>query len=295
MNNLEESKMLTSATEMLRKARDGKYAVGQFNINNLEWTKAILLTAQELNSPVILGVSEGAGKYMTGFETVAAMVAAMDKSLGITVPVALHLDHGSYEGCYKCIKAGFTSIMFDGSHFPIDENVAKTTELVNVAHNLGLSIEAEVGAIGGEEDGVIGKGECADPNECKQIADLGVDFLAAGIGNIHGVYPSNWEGLSFETLEAINKTVGEMPLVLHGGTGIPDDMIKKAISLGVAKINVNTECQLVFAEATRGYIEAGKDQQGKGFDPRKLLAPGFEAIKAKVKEKMELFGSVNKA
>ncbi len=287
--------MLTSATEMLRKARDGKYAVGQFNINNLEWTKAILLTAQELNSPVILGVSEGAGKYMTGFKTVAAMVAAMDKSLGITVPVALHLDHGSYEGCYKCIKAGFTSIMFDGSHFPIDENVAKTTELVNVAHNLGLSIEAEVGAIGGEEDGVIGKGECADPNECKQIADLGVDFLAAGIGNIHGVYPSNWEGLSFETLEAINKTVGEMPLVLHGGTGIPDDMIKKAISLGVAKINVNTECQLVFAEATRGYIEAGKDQQGKGFDPRKLLAPGFEAIKAKVKEKMELFGSVNKA
>ena len=287
--------MLTSATEMLRKARDGKYAVGQFNINNLEWTKAILLTAQELNSPVILGVSEGAGKYMTGFETVAAMVSAMDKSLGITVPVALHLDHGSYEGCYKCIKAGFTSIMFDGSHFPIEENVAKTTELVNVAHNLGLSIEAEVGAIGGEEDGVVGKGECADPKECKMIADLGVDFLAAGIGNIHGVYPSNWEGLSFETLEAINKTVGEMPLVLHGGTGIPDDMIKKAISLGVAKINVNTECQLVFAEATRGYIESGKDQQGKGFDPRKLLAPGFEAIKAKVKEKMELFGSVNKA
>ena len=223
------------------------------------------------------------------------MVAAMDKSLGITVPVALHLDHGSYEGCYKCIKAGFTSIMFDGSHFPIDENVAKTTELVNVAHGLGLSIEAEVGAIGGEEDGVIGKGECADPDECKMIADLGVDFLAAGIGNIHGVYPANWEGLSFETLEAINKKVGDMPLVLHGGTGIPDDMITKAISLGVAKINVNTECQLVFAEATRKYIEAGKDQQGKGFDPRKLLAPGFEAIKAKVKEKMELFGSVNKA
>ncbi len=287
--------MLVSATEMLQKARAGKYAVGQFNINNLEWTKAILLTAQELNSPVILGVSEGAGKYMCGFETVAAMVAAMDKSLGITVPVALHLDHGSYEGCYKCIKAGFTSIMFDGSHFPIDENVAKTTELVNVAHGLGLSIEAEVGAIGGEEDGVIGKGECADPQECKQIADLGVDFLAAGIGNIHGVYPANWEGLSFETLEAINKTVGDMPLVLHGGTGIPDDQITKAISLGVAKINVNTECQLVFAEATRGYIEAGKDQQGKGFDPRKLLAPGVEAIKAKVKEKMELFGSVNKA
>ncbi|MBQ8927848.1 MAG: class II fructose-1,6-bisphosphate aldolase [Oscillospiraceae bacterium] len=282
--------MLVNAKEMLDKARAGKYAVGQFNINNLEWTKAVLLTAQELNSPVILGVSEGAGKYMTGFETVAAMVAAMDKSLGITVPVALHLDHGTYDGCYKCIKAGFTSIMFDGSHFPIDENVAKTTELVNVAHGLGLSIEAEVGAIGGEEDGVIGKGECADPQECLQIAKLGVDFLAAGIGNIHGVYPDNWEGLSFDTLDAINKTlvaeVGEVPLVLHGGTGIPDDQIKKAISLGVAKINVNTECQLVFAEATRGYIEAGKDQQGKGFDPRKLLAPGFEAIKAKVKEKM---------
>ena len=287
--------MLVSATEMLKKAREGKYAVGQFNINNLEWTKAILLTAQELNSPVILGVSEGAGKYMTGFETVAAMVAAMDKSLGITVPVALHLDHGSYEGCYKCIKAGFTSIMFDGSHFPIDENVAKTTELVNVAHGLGLSIEAEVGAIGGEEDGVVGKGECADPNECKMIADLGVDFLAAGIGNIHGVYPANWEGLSFETLEAINKTVGDMPLVLHGGTGIPDDMITKAISLGVAKINVNTECQLSFADATRKYVEAGKDLEGKGFDPRKLLAPGAEAIKATVKEKMELFGSVGKA
>ena len=287
--------MLVSATEMLQKARAGKYAVGQFNINNLEWTKAILLTAQELNSPVILGVSEGAGKYMCGFETVAAMVAAMDKNLGITVPVALHLDHGSYEACYKCIKAGFTSIMFDGSHFPIAENVAKTTELVNASHNLGLSIEAEVGAIGGEEDGVIGRGECADPAECKMIADLGVDFLAAGIGNIHGVYPANWEGLSFETLEAVNKAVGEMPLVLHGGTGIPDDMITKAISLGVAKINVNTECQLVFAEAVRGYIEAGKDKQGKGFDPRKLLAPGVEAIKAKVKEKMELFGSVNKA
>ena len=287
--------MLVSATEMLQKARAGKYAVGQFNINNLEWTKAILLTAQELNSPVILGVSEGAGKYMTGFETVAAMVKAMDESLGITVPVALHLDHGSYDGCYKCIKAGFTSIMFDGSHFPIEENVAKTTELVNVAHQLGLSIEAEVGSIGGEEDGVVGAGECADPNECKQIADLGVDFLAAGIGNIHGVYPANWAGLSFETLEAVNNAVGEMPLVLHGGTGIPDDMITKAISLGVAKINVNTECQLSFQEATREYIEAGKDKQGKGFDPRKLLAPGFEAIKAKVKEKMELFGSVDKA
>ena len=287
--------MLVSAKEMLDKARAGKYAVGQFNINNLEWTKAILLTAQENNSPVILGVSEGAGKYMGGFETVAAMVAAMDKSLGITVPVALHLDHGSYEGCYKCIKAGFTSIMFDGSHFPIDENVAKTTELVNVAHGLGLSIEAEVGAIGGEEDGVIGKGECADPDECKMIADLGVDFLAAGIGNIHGKYPDNWEGLSFETLAAVNEKVGELPLVLHGGTGIPADMIKKAISLGVAKINVNTECQLSFAAATRKYIEEGKDLQGKGFDPRKVLAPGFEAIKATVKEKMELFGSIGKA
>jgi fructose-bisphosphate aldolase class II len=287
--------MLVSAKEMLDKARAGKYAVGQFNINNLEWTKAILLTAQECNSPVILGVSEGAGKYMTGFETVAAMVKAMDESLGITVPVALHLDHGSYEGCYKCIKAGFTSIMFDGSHFPIEENVAKTTELVNVSHGLGLSIEAEVGAIGGEEDGVIGKGECADPDECKMIADLGVDFLAAGIGNIHGKYPENWEGLSFDTLAAVNAKVGDMPLVLHGGTGIPDDMITKAISLGVAKINVNTECQLVFQEATRKYIEEGKDLQGKGFDPRKLLAPGFEAIKATVKEKMELFGSVGKA
>ncbi|MBO5575402.1 MAG: class II fructose-1,6-bisphosphate aldolase [Ruminococcus sp.] len=287
--------MLVNAKEMLDKARAGKYAVGQFNINNLEWTKAVLLTAQELNSPVILGVSEGAGKYMTGFETVSAMVAAMDKSLGITVPVALHLDHGTYEGCYKCIKAGFTSIMFDGSHFPIDENVAKTTELVNVAHNLGLSIEAEVGSIGGEEDGVIGRGECADPDECKRIADLGIDFLAAGIGNIHGKYPDNWEGLSFETLAAVNEKVGDMPLVLHGGTGIPADMIKKAISLGVAKINVNTECQLSFADATRKYVEAGKDLQGKGFDPRKLLAPGFEAIKATVKEKMELFGSIGKA
>ncbi|MCQ2416348.1 MAG: class II fructose-1,6-bisphosphate aldolase [Oscillospiraceae bacterium] len=287
--------MLVNAKEMLDKARDGKYAVGQFNINNLEWTKAILLTAQKLNSPVILGVSEGAGKYMCGFKTVAAMVKAMDESLGITVPVALHLDHGSYDGCYKCIKAGFTSIMFDGSHFPIDENVAKTTELVNVAHGLGLSIEAEVGSIGGEEDGVVGAGECADPNECKMIADLGVDFLAAGIGNIHGKYPENWAGLSFETLAAVNEKVGDMPLVLHGGTGIPDDMITKAISLGVAKINVNTECQLSFQEATRAYIEAGKDLQGKGFDPRKLLAPGFDAICAKVEEKMRLFGSVDKA
>ena len=287
--------MLVSATEMLKKAKAGKYAVGQFNINNLEWTKSILLTAQELNSPVILGVSEGAGKYMTGFKTVAAMVKAMDEELGITVPVALHLDHGSYDGCYKCIKAGFTSIMFDGSSLPFEENVAKTKELVNVAHQLGLSIEAEVGSIGGEEDGVIGAGECADPNECKQIADLGVDFLAAGIGNIHGAYPENWAGLSFDTLAAIQEKTGVLPLVLHGGTGIPDDQIKKAISLGVSKINVNTECQWAFQEATREYIEAGKDKEGKGFDPRKLLAPGAQAIKDKVKEKMELFGSVGKA
>ena len=287
--------MLVNATNMLLKARDGHYAVGQFNINNLEWTKSILLTAQEMNSPVILGVSEGAGKYMTGFKTVAAMVKAMDESLGITVPVALHLDHGTYEGAKACVAAGFTSIMFDGSHYAIDENVAKTTELVALAHDHGLSIEAEVGSIGGEEDGVIGMGECADPNECKMIADLGVDFLAAGIGNIHGKYPANWQGLSFETLAAVKEKVGDLPLVLHGGTGIPADMIKKAIDLGVAKINVNTECQLSFADATRKYVEAGKDLEGKGFDPRKLLAPGAEAIKATVKEKMELFGSVGKA
>ena len=287
--------MLVSAKEMLDKAKAGHYAVGQFNINNLEWTKAVLLTAEELNSPVILGVSEGAGKYMTGYKTVAAMVKAMIEELGITVPVALHLDHGSYEGCLKCVEAGFSSIMFDGSHYAIDENVAKTTELVALAHSKGMSIEAEVGSIGGEEDGVIGMGECADPKECKAIADLGVDMLAAGIGNIHGKYPANWAGLSFETLDAIQQLTGDMPLVLHGGTGIPDDMIKKAISLGVAKINVNTECQLSFAAATREYIEAGKDLEGKGFDPRKLLLPGTEAIKATVKEKMELFGSVNRA
>ena len=287
--------MLVSAKEMLEKAKAGHYAVGQFNINNLEWTKSVLLTAEELQSPVILGVSEGAGKYMTGFGTVAAMVKAMHDELGITVPVALHLDHGTYEGCYKCIKAGFTSIMFDGSHYPIDENVEKTKELVQVAHAMGMSIEAEVGSIGGEEDGVIGMGECADPKECKMVADLGINFLAAGIGNIHGKYPANWKGLSFETLDAIQQLTGDMPLVLHGGTGIPADMIKKAISLGVSKINVNTECQLAFAEATRKYIEEAKDLQGKGYDPRKLLAPGAEAIKATVKEKMELFGSVNKA
>ena len=287
--------MLVSAAEMLKKAKAGKYAVGQFNINNLEWTKAILLTAQELNSPVILGVSEGAGKYMAGYKTVVGMVNGMLEELNITVPVALHLDHGSYDGCMKCIEAGFSSVMFDGSHYPIEENIAKTTELINITREKGMSLEAEVGSIGGEEDGVVGKGECADPNECKSIADLGVTMLAAGIGNIHGKYPANWEGLSFETLDAIQQLTGEMPLVLHGGTGIPEDMIKKAISLGVAKINVNTECQLSFAAATRGYVEAGKDLEGKGFDPRKLLAPGFEAIKATVKEKMELFGSVGKA
>lgn len=286
---------LVSAKEMLEKARDGKYAVGQFNINNLEWTKSILQTAQELNAPVILGVSEGAGKYMTGFKTVAAMVSAMIDELKITVPVALHLDHGTYEGCYKCIEAGFSSIMFDGSHFPIDENIEKTKELVAVCKKKGLSLEAEVGAIGGEEDGVIGKGECADPEECKKIASLGVTMLAAGIGNIHGKYPANWEGLSFETLAAVKEKVGNMPLVLHGGTGIPTEMIKKAISLGVAKINVNTECQLSFQAATRKYVEDGKDLVGKGFDPRKLLAPGCEAIKATVREKMEIFGCIGKA
>ena len=287
--------MLVSAKEMLNKALEGKYAVGQFNINNLEWTKAILLTAQECNSPVILGVSEGAGKYMCGNKTVVGMVKGMIEELNITVPVALHLDHGTFEGAKACINAGFSSIMFDGSHYPIAENIEKTTALVNTCDILGISLEAEVGSIGGEEDGVIGMGECADPNECKAIADLGVTMLAAGIGNIHGKYPANWPGLSFETLAAVKEKVGNMPLVLHGGTGIPADMIKKAISLGVSKINVNTECQLAFQEATRKYIEEGKDLQGKGFDPRKLLAPGFEAIKATVKEKMELFGSINKA
>ena len=287
--------MLVSAKEMLNKAKAGKYAVGQFNINNLEWTKSILLTAQELNSPVILGVSEGAGKYMCGYKTVVGMVNGMIDELGITVPVALHLDHGSYEGAKKCIAAGFSSVMFDGSHYPIEENIEKTKELVNICEEKGLSLEAEVGAIGGEEDGVIGGGEVADPKECKMIADLGVTMLAAGIGNIHGKYPANWAGLSFDTLDAIQQLTGEMPLVLHGGTGIPADMIKKAISLGVSKINVNTECQLAFAAAVREYVEAGKDLEGKGFDPRKLLAPGVEAIKATVKEKMELFGSVGKA
>ena len=287
--------MLVSAKAMLDKAKAGHYAVGAFNINDLEWAKAILTAAQECKSPVILQVSEGAGKYMVGYKTVAGMVNGMLEEMNISVPVALHLDHGTYEGCYKCIKAGFTSIMFDGSHYPIDENVEKTKELVAVAHAMGMSIEAEVGSIGGEEDGVVGMGECADPDECKRVADLGVDMLAAGIGNIHGKYPANWQGLSFETLDAIQQKTGVMPLVLHGGTGIPADMIKKAIDLGVSKINVNTECQLSFADATRKYIEAGKDLEGKGFDPRKLLAPGAEAIKATVKEKMELFGSVGKA
>ena len=287
--------MLVSAKEMLEKAKAGHYAVGQFNINNLEWTKAILQTAEELKSPVILGVSEGAGKYMCGFKTVVGMVNGMLEGLGITVPVALHLDHGTYEGAYKCIEAGFSSIMFDGSHYPIEENIAKTRELVAVCREKGLSLEAEVGAIGGEEDGVIGGGEVADPNECKMVADLGVTMLAAGIGNIHGKYPANWKGLRFDTLAAISEKVGKMPLVLHGGTGIPADMIKKAISLGVSKINVNTECQLAFAAATRKYIEAGKDLEGKGFDPRKLLAPGAEAIKETVREKIALFGSENKA
>ncbi|MBQ3054054.1 MAG: class II fructose-1,6-bisphosphate aldolase [Clostridia bacterium] len=287
--------MLVSAKEMLVKAKAGKYAVGQFNINNLEWTKAILLTAQENNSPVILGVSEGAGKYMCGFTTVVNMVKGMIDELGITVPVAVHLDHGSYEGAKKAIAAGFSSVMFDGSKYEIEENIEKTKEIIALANSKGISVEAEVGAIGGEEDGVVGGGEVADPDECKLIADLGIDMLAAGIGNIHGKYPANWQGLNFEVLDQIQQKTGIMPLVLHGGTGIPADMIKKAISLGVSKINVNTECQLAFAAATRKYIEEGKDLEGKGFDPRKVLAPGVEAIKATVKEKMELFGSINKA
>ncbi len=287
--------MLVSAKEMLKKAKAEKYAVGQFNINNLEWTKTILLTAQELNSPVILGVSEGAGKYMCGYKAIVGMVEGMIEQLGITVPVALHLDHGSYEHALKVIEAGFSSVMFDGSKYPIDENIEKTKEIIRIANEKGISVEAEVGAIGGEEDGVVGGGEVADVDECKMIADLGVDILAAGIGNIHGKYPANWPGLRFDVLEAIGKATDPMPLVLHGGTGIPADMIKKAISLGVSKINVNTECQLAFAAAVRKYIEEGKDLEGKGFDPRKLLAPGCEAIRETVKEKMELFGSVGKA
>ena len=287
--------MLVSAKEMLDKAYRENYAVGQFNINNLEWTRAILETAEELKSPVILGVSEGAGRYMVGFKTVVKMVEGMVEELNITVPVAIHLDHGTYEGAKKAIEAGFTSVMFDGSSYPIEENVEKTKEIVEIAHSQGISVEAEVGAIGGEEDGVVGSGEIADPKECKMIANLGIDFLAAGIGNIHGVYPENWKGLDFEALENIKTEVGKMPLVLHGGTGIPADMIKRAIELGVSKINVNTECQLEFAKETRKYIEDGLDKVGKGFDPRKLLKPGTEGIKRVVKEKMELFGSVNRA
>ncbi len=287
--------MLVSAKEMLTKAKEGKYAVAQININNLEWTKTVLQTAQELNSPVILGVSEGAAKYMCGFNTVVAMVNAMMDTLKITVPVALHLDHGSYEGAYAALEAGFSSIMFDGSHYPIDENIAKTKQLIADAGAKGVSIEAEVGAIGGEEDGVVGSGEVADPDECKMIADLGVTMLAAGIGNIHGKYPENWAGLNFDVLAKIQEKTGTMPLVLHGGTGIPADMIQKAISLGVSKINVNTELQLSFAAATRKYIEEGKDLAGKGFDPRKLLAPGCAAMRETVIEKMTLFGSVGKA
>ena len=287
--------MLVNATEMLIKARDGHYGVPQFNINNLEWTKAVLTACEEMKSPVILGVSEGAGKYMTGFKTVAAMVSAMVDSMGITVPVALHLDHGTYEGCKACIEAGFSSIMFDGSHYPIEENIEKTKELVKIAHNMGLSLEAEVGSIGGEEDGVVGLGECADPQECKAIADLGIDFLAAGIGNIHGKYPADWKGLNFEVLAAIQKAAGDIPLVLHGGSGIPDDMVRQAISLGVCKVNVNTECQIAFTEATRKFIEDGRDLTGNGFTPRALLADGLVATKEKCIEKMTLFGSLGKA
>jgi fructose-bisphosphate aldolase, class II len=287
--------MLVNSTQMLMDAVKGKYAVGHFNINNLEWTKAVLLTAQENKSPVILGVSEGAGKYMGGYRAIVGMVKGMIEDLGIDIPVSIHLDHGSYEGAKKAMEAGFTSVMFDGSKYAIDENIEKTKEIIAIAKSMGISVEAEVGAIGGEEDGVHGAGEIADPQECNMIANLGVQMLAAGIGNIHGKYPANWKGLSFDVLEKIKNLTGDMPLVLHGGTGIPVDMIERAISLGVAKINVNTECQLAFAEATRKYFEAGKDLEGKGYDPRKVLAPGFEAIKKTVKDKMEIFGSINKA
>jgi len=286
---------IVSAKEMLEKARKEGYGVGQFNINNLEWTKAVLQTSQELQSPVILGVSEGAGKYMGGFKTVVNMVAAMMENYGITVPVAIHLDHGSYEGSIKAMEAGFSSVMFDGSSLEFQENIEKTKEIVALATAKGISVEAEVGGIGGEEDGVVGEGEIADPNECRELAKLGISMLAAGIGNIHGPYPDNWTGLNMDVLKEIGETTNQMPLVLHGGTGIPDEMVKEAISYGVSKINVNTECQLVFASATRKYIEDGLDLIGKGYDPRKLLNPGFEAIKETVKEKMTLFNSVNKA
>ena len=287
--------MLVNAKEMLDKAYENGYGIGQFNINNLEWTKAILETCQEKNSAVILGVSEGAIKYMGGFNVVSKMVEGLDKDLNITVPVALHLDHGSYEGAKKALEAGFTSIMFDGSHFPIDENIEKTKEIVELCHAKNVSVEAEVGGIGGEEDGVVSAGELADPEECKKIASLGVDFLAAGIGNIHGVYPKDWQGLNFERLEEIKNAVGNLPLVLHGGTGIPEEQVKKAIERGVSKININTECQIVFTEATRKYFEEGKDKVGKGFAPRKVLQPGYEAIKDKVREKIEFFECENSA
>ena len=286
---------LVSAKEMLIKARKEGYAVGQFNINNLEWTKAVLVAAEKLKSPVILGVSEGAAKYMTGIKTVVGMVEGMLESLNISVPVALHLDHGSYDGAKACVDAGFSSVMFDGSHYAIEENLQKTAEIIAYANSKGISVEAEVGSIGGEEDGVVGAGEVADVNECKAVAELGVDMLAAGIGNIHGKYPANWTGLRLDVLRNIQDATGNMPLVLHGGTGIPDEMVKEAISLGVSKINVNTECQLTFTAAVRTYFEADKDLVGKGYDPRKVLNPGYEAIIATVSEKMELFGSVNKA
>ncbi len=288
--------MLVSATEMINKAHEGHYAIGAFNINNMEWIKAILLGCEAKKSPVMLGVSEGAGKYMCGFENVVAMVKGIHDYLGITVPVALHLDHGTYEGTQKAIAAGFTSVMFDGSHYPFEENLAKSKEMIELAHSKGISIECEVGGIGGEEDGVISAGELADPEECKIIADLGVDFLAAGIGNIHGKYPANWAGLSFERLAEIQESTSGKPLVLHGGSGIPREQVKKAIELGVSKVNVNTECQLVFADATRKYIEAGKDLEGKGYDPRKLLKPGTDAVQALVEDMVEnFFGSAGKA
>lgn len=287
--------MLVNAKEMLNKAYEGGYGIGQFNINNLEWTKAILETCQEKNTSVILGVSEGAMRYMGGFNAVKKMVEGLDQDLNITVPVALHLDHGSYEGAKKAIEAGFTSVMFDGSHFPIEENIEKTKEIVALAHSKNVSVEAEVGGIGGEEDGVLSSGELADPEECKLIADLGVDYLAAGIGNIHGVYPENWKGLNFERLEEIKEAVGKLPLVLHGGTGIPENQVKKAIERGVSKININTECQIVFTEATRKYFEENKDKEKKGYDPRKVLKPGYEAIKDKVREKVNFFGAENSA
>ena len=287
--------VMVSATEMINKAHEGHYAIGAFNTNNLEWTKCILAAAQEANSPVMIQASEGAAKYMGGYKVVADLVRNLHDSMGITVPVALHLDHGTYEGAKACIEAGFTSVMFDGSHFDFEENMAKSKEIIELAHSKGVSVECEVGGIGGTEDGVTSNGELADPQECAQVAALGVDFLAAGIGNIHGKYPANWAGLNFERLDEINKAVNGKPLVLHGGSGIPFDQTSKAIDMGVSKINVNTELQLVFADATRKYIEAGKDLEGKGYDPRKLLKPGADAIIAKTIELIKAFGSDNKA